>query len=82
MSKIRELRQRCNEFQKTRMWNSLNVCEECNNVNICSINVQRINMKQEEIECNKMSNFDASQNNCGRRSRVHATKIKGKIEEV
>ena len=82
MSKCRELRQRCNECQKIIMWNSLNVCEECNKVNRCSVNAQSVDVNQEEIACNERRNTNVRQNNCGRRRRVDVMKVKGKIEEV
>ena len=39
-------------------------------------------MNQEEIESNETSNNNLRQSNCGRRHRVGAIKVKGKIEEV
>ena len=51
-------------------------------MNRCSVNVQSVDVNQEEIECNGMSNNNTRQNNCDRRHRFDSMKVKGKLEKV
>ena len=47
------------------MCDSSNVCEECDNNNLSSENVNRLDQNQDEIEREEMRNNDETQSNSG-----------------
>ena len=47
------------------MCDSSNVCEECDNDNLSSENVNRLDQNQEEIECEETRNNYETQSNSG-----------------
>ena len=50
MSKFRQIRQRCDERHKKIMCNSLNICEDCNEVNRSSFNVRSNDLNQDDVD--------------------------------
>ena len=64
------------------MQNSLNFCEELNNMNETSGNAHRLIQNQDEIEREETSNNNARYINSSLRFRVHEIKFKVKVDEV
>ena len=71
------MRQRCFKCQQLMMWNSLNAFVDCNNVNVISENLHRLDQNHDESAIEKISkNNERHINSVGRRRGDKNTKAK------